>query len=700
MFQVKHVPQGQGLVHVLSISIRLIVALTFLAPPYFLPSPSIQANAPGENKDSRSPFIPLKRLQIPIFNKFIDIEPSLALLRHHRLTIWDEMEVDKYSFYALLLDILTDISEARFVAIDLELSGVCSKTPRAVNGRQTLQERYLETKEAAERYQILQFGLTCVHQDVENQQYVLKPYNFEICPIVQERGLSNDIERVFSYQSGAVEFLLKVGFDMAKPFTHGVPYLSRSEARDAREKYDKRQDRTTMSDIHIKPTDVESLAFMKRVRREVDGFLRANNADHYNIDSAKPSQDAGQPQEELSRFEKRLVHQLIRAEYPDLVTISKRGFIQVVKFDKEREDRIAADRKHELEERLNRQKGFRWVIDALLGSSSISNLDVKECARNPVTGEPIFADLTQYRAQFHRACTRIRGNPKMVVGHNCFLDMVYIYRTFIGPLPDTVEEFSKLLHAHWPEVVDTKYMSTHTCGDINPVSSLEQIANQLSFEKTPKIVVDGEHKKYDEIEAFHEAGYDSFLTAQIAVTLSSKLTRAGAHTTGVRTATNSAIRYSPQKSNSVKDQLSTALSAIKLAPSSIAKAISPNSSNGEAPEDASIICEARTASNGEGFVPSDPNFQWKSQLDPSLGPLSGEDAAAFRPENRVHHYKLDHDAAGSVEGGMPRMDSYFWKVYGNKLRVFGTEESVCALTKDDPSGTSGDEDGEGGVAVK
>ena len=84
----------------------------------------------------------------------------------------------------------------------------------------------------------------------------------------------------------------------------------------------------------------------------------------------------------------------------------------------------------------------------------------------------------------------------MIVGHNCFLDLVYMYRAFIGDLPDTVEEFQRKLHNVWPLIVDTKYMSTHNCGDINPVSSLEQIATQLSSEKTPILEIDGEHMKY------------------------------------------------------------------------------------------------------------------------------------------------------------------------------------------------------------
>ena len=84
---------------------------------------------------------------------------------------------------------LRALANAHFVAIDLELSGIQSKTihrPKAVEngsnegrssgGKQTLQERYEEAKEAAERYQILQVGLTIVSEDTETGLYHNHPY--------------------------------------------------------------------------------------------------------------------------------------------------------------------------------------------------------------------------------------------------------------------------------------------------------------------------------------------------------------------------------------------------------------------------------------------------------------------------------------------------------------------------------------------
>jgi len=84
------------------------------------------------------------------------------------------MEVNGLAFQSQLPSILGAISRSKFVAFDLELSGIPGRQTgqarapgRGEDGKQTLQERYQETKKAAERYQIIQLGLTCVEEDLE-----------------------------------------------------------------------------------------------------------------------------------------------------------------------------------------------------------------------------------------------------------------------------------------------------------------------------------------------------------------------------------------------------------------------------------------------------------------------------------------------------------------------------------------------------
>lgn len=63
-----------------------------------------------------------------------------------------------------LPQIIQDITECSFVALDFEFSGIpCHQSVAA--RQQSLQERYVELKEAASIYQILQVGITIVKED-------------------------------------------------------------------------------------------------------------------------------------------------------------------------------------------------------------------------------------------------------------------------------------------------------------------------------------------------------------------------------------------------------------------------------------------------------------------------------------------------------------------------------------------------------
>jgi poly(A)-specific ribonuclease len=85
------------------------------------------------------------------------------------------MDITPKDFRWQLHQCLISISQAHFVTLDFELSGIPSKTRHKAKGaedgflgKQTLQQRYEETKEAAERFQILQVGLTTVYQDEQS----------------------------------------------------------------------------------------------------------------------------------------------------------------------------------------------------------------------------------------------------------------------------------------------------------------------------------------------------------------------------------------------------------------------------------------------------------------------------------------------------------------------------------------------------
>ena len=84
----------------------------------------------------------------------------------------------------------------------------------------------------------------------------------------------------------------------------------------------------------------------------------------------------------ISRFEKRLVHQLVRAEFQDLVSMGRADCVKIMDFDANREADNVKRLKSRVKESIVKQTGFRWVIEAL-ARGSIDPIDPVYFARNP-----------------------------------------------------------------------------------------------------------------------------------------------------------------------------------------------------------------------------------------------------------------------------------------------------------------------------
>jgi len=127
------------------------------------------------------------------------------------------MDLPYSRFPQELIGIIQAVAESHFVAFDLEFSGVAGRRPTGKGGKLSLQEYYEDIKAAAEKYQILQVGLTIVKEDSHrgmrsksstrvtavNQRpgrYVAQPYNFNISPLptLRERHFG----REWSFHSG------------------------------------------------------------------------------------------------------------------------------------------------------------------------------------------------------------------------------------------------------------------------------------------------------------------------------------------------------------------------------------------------------------------------------------------------------------------------------------------------------------------
>lgn len=112
--------------------------------------------------------------------------------------------------------------------------------------------------------------------------------------------------------------------------------------------------------------------------------------------------------------------------------------------------------------------------------------------------------------------SKLTKRRPILVGHNCLYDLCFIYHSFIGPLPDTIEVFGGAMHYLFPRLVDTKHLGrrpgNHSMLEDKNLFELFESAELL---KMPQIFRDPDMPEVirGEFQApgttAHQAGYDS-----------------------------------------------------------------------------------------------------------------------------------------------------------------------------------------------
>ena len=229
------------------------------------------------------------------------------------------------------------------------------------------------------------------------------------------------------------------------------------------------------------------------------------------------------------------MHQLVRAEFPDCTTISKPGVVLVQAFDVARETTASLARWEAFENKMRTQVGLRWVWEAVLGGS-LEEIDAR------VFMQPgAWNDLAEIAHRFATVRERLRTRARPVlVGHNVLVDLVFFVRCFLGPLPDRVDDFAKLVHRLFPVVVDTKYLATHHGEDPDRPSALADLDAEACSYEFPFIEVPHGYERYLFERPHHEAGYDSFMTARVLIKVAARLERLGMYNKDIQAAEENA----------------------------------------------------------------------------------------------------------------------------------------------------------------
>lgn len=181
------------------------------------------------------------------------------------------------------------------------------------------------------------------------------------------------------------------------------------------------------------------------------------------------------------------------------MSLSKQDFVQLVPFDKEREDVQLQRKVAWFENNLARQVGVRWLaeaicpdVDTVLPKKSVPPSASGNLAALATSTFPSIELTDEEREahifRFNELCKTLKEKRTVLVGHNLFLDLIYFYTFFFGQLPDRVDGFQKTIAQLFPLVIDTKYLADKI-NDNSPLykSSLQEIDKELSKLPVPII---------------------------------------------------------------------------------------------------------------------------------------------------------------------------------------------------------------------
>ncbi|KAK8623028.1 hypothetical protein V6N13_117923 [Hibiscus sabdariffa] len=426
--------------------------------------------------------------------------------------------VTRSNFDSALSELRSHVRAADFVAIDMEMTGVTSAPWRESFEFDRFDIRYLKVKDSAEKFAVLQFGVCPFRWDSLNQSFIAHPHNFFVFPR-QEIPLDRTTSYEFLCQTTSMDFLAKYQFDFNACINEGISYLSRGQEYEAQKRLKSlnKDQLTNLSRDLRETTDlplvrVADVLFTERMKKRLSEWR-----DELLRNRAGGAQDRGTPNDLNQQFQTvffkmrpalslngftshqlSLIRMVTRNHFKDLAYIHCNGESTseefVVYTDSESDkDRLVEEVKNDYQRRaemkINDAVGFRHVID-LLSSEN-----------------------------------------KLIVGHNCILDIAHIHSKFLGPLPLTAEEFVSCVNKYFPRIIDTKIllnadytlqrkMKKSSTSLSSAFSSLcPEIAygskrSVLSHEPCVKVEVHvGEMRSSNwNSGAKHEAGYDAFMT--------------------------------------------------------------------------------------------------------------------------------------------------------------------------------------------
>ena len=386
--------------------------------------------------------------------------------------------------------IINFIKESDYISFDLEMTGIENDKNNIIID--TPKNRYIKYKKTADKYSIIQLGLTIFKKDkTDPNLYNCYPYNFYLFPNANDlKALSQDN---MNFEIKSMIFNSNGKIDFNKWINEGIYYLNKKQYRQLYINITKNN--INNDDFFIDTTFMEQkpadLELAENTIKEIkDNFIDAQiSANSYIIDCM--------PKFILYYIKKRLPNNLY---FKENCKVFRNWCTLITKFNtkEQKEELYKNDVLNQLRE-LEHKKGVKKIIDAIFNKVVYGSMNINEQSDEDII------------------------KKTKLIGHNMSLDLMFIISNLGDSLPEEYIEFKNVIKNNFENIYDTKLLfeefkknelekyNNVAIKDIKSVLDNMYPYLKSRFNDSIKFAIKTKDEEFKE-EQFHSAGYDSYIT--------------------------------------------------------------------------------------------------------------------------------------------------------------------------------------------
>ncbi|XP_018394425.1 PREDICTED: poly(A)-specific ribonuclease PARN-like domain-containing protein 1 [Cyphomyrmex costatus] len=307
------------------------------------------------------------------------------------------IEVTNQNFNNVYPHLEHTLKNASFIAIDGEFTGIEGDDVKN-SLFDSVHERYEKNRNHIQPYIIIQFGISAFQRVHDENEYTAEAFNFFLLP----RSIPSK-NRHFLWQIISLEFLTMYGFDFNKLAYQGISYIDQVDRAVLQQQI---QENTLFNNVEQSISYKEEEDF-RNTMTEIFTWLNtaSDEVDSFKIESPTPT---------LQYF----MHKELRKRFSNIWTFSGNNMVTVIKVPPQSRKILEQEEGSILENVL---------LESYIGFSKVFNLLVTL--------------------------------KKPIIGHNLFLDFMFMHQQFYKPLPKKYINFKNNVHQLFPTIYDTKFLS-------------------------------------------------------------------------------------------------------------------------------------------------------------------------------------------------------------------------------------------------